>query len=437
MKLVRLCDLTQPRRERASPKGEPDMPFIGMENIESHSRRVLRFERAGDYKSDGFRFFPGDILYGRLRPYLNKVWCADREGICSGEFIVLPPSKSIDSSLLAYALSQHDFVCFASDLNRGDRPRVTFEQIGEYELEIPETVEEQKRLAARLNRITAHLGEVKARLATIPPLLKRSRQSILAAACSGRLTEDWRKRKNTEIAENIVECIRKRVITEARTPSQRANAETIYSHSEELDSEELPTEWKFVALDKLATFTYGTSAKSQKTGEIPVLRMGNLQRGEIDWSDLVFTSDPDEIEKYELKPMTVLFNRTNSPELVGKTSIYRGERQAIFAGYLIRINNVPELLPEYLNYCLNSYEARSWCNQVKSDGVSQSNINAQKLGKFEIPFCSSEEQAEIVRRVRILFQQADDIEARYNKAMAFVDKLMPSILAKAFRGELA
>ncbi|HOT29898.1 MAG TPA: restriction endonuclease subunit S, partial [Candidatus Ozemobacteraceae bacterium] len=162
------------------------MPFIGMENIESHSRRVLRFERAGDYKSDGFRFFPGDILYGRLRPYLNKVWCADREGICSGEFIVLPPSKSIDSSLLAYALSQHDFVCFASDLNRGDRPRVTFEQIGEYELEIPETVEEQKRLAARLNRITAHLGEVKARLATIPPLLKRSRQSILAAACSGR-----------------------------------------------------------------------------------------------------------------------------------------------------------------------------------------------------------------------------------------------------------
>lgn len=164
--------------------------------------------------------------------------------------------------------------------------------------------------------------------------------------------------------------------------------------------------------------------------------MGNLQNGAIDWKDLAYTSDADEIRKYALHPMTVLFNRTNSPELVGKTSIYRGERAAIFAGYLIRINNEPELLSEYLNYCLNASAAREWCNQVKTDGVSQSNINAQKLGKFEIPFCSVGEQAEIVRRVEALFKQADAIEARYKKANAFVEKLTPSVLAKAFRGEL-
>ncbi|OQA05462.1 MAG: Type-1 restriction enzyme EcoKI specificity protein [bacterium ADurb.Bin374] len=304
------------------------------------------------------------------------------------------------------------------------------------EFQLPPLVE-QRRITRKLNRIAAHLDEVKARLATIPSLLKRFRQSILAAACSGRLTEDWRKNTNGEIVNDIVKCIQKRMIGEANTPAQRRNAETIFEHSEERNSDELPTGWKYIALDKLATFTYGTSAKSQKTGSIPVLRMGNLQRREIDWSELVFTSDPKEIEKYQLKPMTVLFNRTNSPELVGKTSIYRGERPAIFAGYLIRINNAPELHPEYLNYCLNSYDAKTWCNQVKSDGVSQSNINAQKLGKYEIPFCLPEEQAEIVCRANKQLRLADSIEARYNKAMAFVDKLMPSILAKAFRGELA
>ena len=70
---------------------------------------------------------------------------------------------------------------------------------------------------------------------------------------------------------------------------------------------------------------------------------GNIQSGEIDWEDLVYTSDREEIENYSLRTHTVLFNRTNSPELVGKTAIYRGERPAILAGCLsalIRFLNV-------------------------------------------------------------------------------------------------
>jgi len=103
---------------------------------------------------------------------------------------------------------------------------------------------------------------------------------------------------------------------------------------------ELPESWIFTTLDKVcASFKYGTSTKSDKEGKVPVLRMGNLQNGEIDWKDLVYTSDINEIKKYNLEPNSVLFNRTNSPELVGKTSIYRDERQAIYAGYLIKINN--------------------------------------------------------------------------------------------------
>ncbi|MGH9769130.1 MAG: restriction endonuclease subunit S [Blastocatellia bacterium] len=89
-----------------------------------------------------------------------------------------------------------------------------------------------------------------------------------------------------------------------------------------------------------------------------------------------------------------------------------------------------------MNYCLNTSGAREFCQRIKSDGVSQSNINAQKLGTFEVPFCSIEEQKEIVRRVNTLFNLVDQIEARYKRVKPLVDKLPQSILAKTFRGGL-
>lgn len=254
---------------------------------------------------------------------------------------------------------------------------------------------EQRRIVAKLEKLLHRVDACKERLDKIPSILKRFRQSVLSAACSGRLTADWREEK------------------------------------------ELPEDWSSLELGELCDgFQYGTSTKSLLSGKVPVLRMGNIQNGQIDWTDLVYTSNAEEIEKYQLKPGDVLFNRTNSPELVGKTGIYRGERPAIYAGYLIRIKNKPLLHSEYLNYCLNTIDAKEWCRQVRTDGVSQSNINATKLATFSIPLPPLPEQQEIVRRVEALFKKADAIEERYKKAKVFVDKLTQSILAKAFRGEL-
>jgi type I restriction enzyme S subunit len=297
---------------------------------------------------------------------------------------------------------------------------------------------EQRRIVAKLEKLLAKVDSCNERLEKIPAILKQFRQSVLAAACSGRLTEDWRKKNPVEESvENILKNIQEKRIKQALTSTQKSNIKNIYSYREQRDPSELPEGWRYVTLDKLCeSFQYGTSSKSMKTGKIPVLRMGNLQNGEIDWNDLVYTSNEKEIEKYKLQPGDVLFNRTNSPELVGKTSIYRGERPAIFAGYLIRIKSYKELNPEYLNIYLNSIYAKEHCLMVKTDGVSQSNINAQKLGKFEIPFCAIAEQNEIFRRVEALFKIADQIEERYKKAKTYVDRLTQVILAKAFRGEL-
>jgi len=297
---------------------------------------------------------------------------------------------------------------------------------------------EQKRIVSKVEELLARVNAVCERLVRVKEILKRFRQSVLAAACSGRLTAAWRHAQpNAPSLEDVLNKILRRRLEQASTQREKERIREIFSYSEKGDRELLPVDWEYIALGKLCeSFQYGTSKKSQPSGKVPVLRMGNIQNGYIDWSDLVYTSNDLEIKKHTLSPGDVLFNRTNSPELVGKTGIYNGERPAAFAGYLIRINNVDELQSEYLNYCLNTPYAKEFCSQVKTDGVSQSNINAQKLGKFEVPFCSKDEQKEIVGRVEALFKLADEIEKGVAVADERVERLTQAILAKAFRGEL-
>ena len=254
---------------------------------------------------------------------------------------------------------------------------------------------EQKRIADKLDAVLARVDACRERLDRIPVILKRFRQSVLAAATSGKLTEEWREEQSTT------------------------------------------SEWSDVELGSVARdFSYGSAAKSSQSGDVPVLRMGNIQEGKLDWTDLVYTSNVAEITKYRLTNGDVLFNRTNSPELVGKTAVYRGEREAIYAGYLIKVRCTDGLLPDYLNYCLNSPAGRDYCWRVKSDGVSQSNINAKKLAAFTFRLPPIEEQHEIVRCVESLFAYADRLEARYTATRAHVERLTQALLAKAFRGEL-
>jgi type I restriction enzyme S subunit len=343
---------------------------------------------------------PGDVLVCKINPRINRVWKVlprtDKRQIASSEWIVMRASGMNPEFLRAYFRSQafreilcEDLTGVGGSLTRAQPKRVA-------KLRVPiAPLAEQKRIADKLEALLGRVEACRARLDRVPDLLKRFRQSVLAAATSGRLTEDWRE-------ENA-------------------------SHDD----------WSEVKLEEVAVdFSYGSSSKSTGVGAIPVLRMGNIQSGKLVWNDLVYTSNKDEIVKFHLSAGDVLFNRTNSPELVGKTAVYKGERSAIFAGYLIRVRCSRRLLPDYINYCLNSPAGRDYCWQVKTDGVSQSNINAKKLAAFAFQLPPLPEQAEIVRRVEALFALAGRIEARVEAARAQVDRLTPAILAKAFRGEL-
>lgn len=182
---------------------------------------------------------------------------------------------------------------------------------------------------------------------------------------------------------------------------------------------------------------YGSAKKSNNKGIVPVLRMGNIQNGKFDWTNLVYSDNEEDNEKYSLKYNDVLFNRTNSPELVGKTAIFKGEMKAIFAGYLIRIHRKDNLLDaDYLNYYLNSAMAINYGKTVAISSVNQANINGTKLKSYPIPLPPLIEQQSIVQKLDELSSETKKLEDIYKKQIENLEELKKSILEKAFKGEI-
>lgn len=197
----------------------------------------------------------------------------------------------------------------------------------------------------------------------------------------------------------------------------------------------IPDDWDVLPLGKLVrSVEYGSAAKSHAKGAVPVLRMGNLQDGKIDWSDLVYTDDIDEINKYALQPGDVLFNRTNTIDLVGKASIYEGGCPAIFAGYLIRINVLSELLDSrFLNYILNTEFSQKHSAKVLSVAVGQANINGQKLKTYPIPLPPTKAEQEDIAQA---LSDVDALLASLEKIIAKKRDLKQAAMQQLLTGKI-
>jgi len=156
---------------------------------------------------------------------------------------------------------------------------------------------------------------------------------------------------------------------------------------------------KWEELDKLIECNqYGISKKGYDEGQYPILRMNNLNDGKLNLTSLQWVNlENKEFEKYKLKKGDILFNRTNSIDLVGKTALFDiDDSNFVFASYLLRIQtNRKELLPEFLNYYLNWDVAQKNLKKLASRGASQVNISATRLATFLVPIFSLPEQQEI------------------------------------------
>lgn len=287
------------------------------------------------------------------------------------------------------------------DFNKGKMfgtaiPYIRLGNLQEFPTPIP-PLAEQQRIVDRIESLFAKLDEAKEKAQAVVDSFETRKAAILHKAFTGELTAKWRE-----------------------------------EHGVGMDS------WEKKSVGELCiSLKYGTAKKSDASGNVVVLRMGNLRQGEIDWSDLAYSNDLDDIEKYKLFSGDVLFNRTNSAALVGKTAIYRGEHPAIYAGYLIKLDyDHDKIIGDYLNYALNTLDAKKYCNSVKTDGVNQSNINAKKIGAYSFNVPSIPEQEKIVSVIQKLLSKEQQAKEAAEAVLDQIDLMKKSILARAFRGEL-
>lgn len=371
-------------------------------SVPSSQENYPEIIRGGDIGSTKQSVKKDDVLLCKINPRINRVWIVSKYTentlIASSEWIVVRNSHISPKYLMWCMRSPYFREYMLSNVSGigGSLMRAKPEHVKKYPIALA-PLSEQYRIVEHIETMFSKLDEAKEKAQEILDSYNLKIATILYKAFSGELTSKWRK-----------------------------------EHKIGLNS------WEEKSINDLChSLKYGTAKKSKTEGSVVVVRMGNLQQGEIDWSDLAYSDDIEDIKKYKLSPGDVLFNRTNSAALVGKTSIYRGDYPAIYAGYLIKLDYDRELIiGDYLNYALNTIKAKEYCNTVKTDGVNQSNINAKKIGAFKIPVPSIKEQQEIVKIVGVLLDKEKETKYVAEYVIEQIDLMKKSILIRAFRGEL-
>lgn len=375
--------------------------------INEYREGYIRLVQIRDFASDKYivfvpdtaklkHFKEDDILIARYGASLGRI-CTGMSGAYNVALAkTIFSSNVLNRKYVYWMLQSESFQAPLMGISRTAQAGFNKEDLSTFAMPLP-PIAEQQRIVDRIESLFAKLDEAKQKAQDALDSFETRKAAILHKAFTGELTAQWRK-----------------------------------EHGVGMES------WENVSVSEIChSLKYGTAKKSSSEGTVVVIRMGNLQDGEISWDDLAYSNDEEDIEKYKLVPGDVLFNRTNSPALVGKTSIYRGEYPAIYAGYLIKLDyDRSRVIGDYLNYSLNTISAKEYCNSVKTDGVNQSNINAKKIGAYRFNAPKINEQTEIVRILDHLFAKEQQAKEAAEGVLEQIDLIKKAILARAFRGEL-
>ena len=305
-------------------------------------------------------------------------------------------SDVIDKKFFMYLINSNLNEHIASAHGTAGLAHITKAKFEESVVSIP-PLNEQKRIVEKLDAILPKVKNAKTRLEKISLILKKFRQSVLSAACSGRLTEDWRECKD------------------------------------------LP-EWDEQKLDDLFTVRTGlTPLRSNEAffqnGDIPWVKTGEVKNSDIKRTEEFITQralDETSIKLFPVNTILIaMYGEGKTRGSIGRLKIRATTNQACAA--LIN-EQMPLPTNQYVFYfLLSQYEEM---RNIAVGGV-RPNLNLDKVKNIVVPLPSLEEQQEIVRRVEKLFALADSLEAKYKKAIQRVEKIEQSVLAKAFKGELA
>jgi type I restriction enzyme S subunit len=385
---------------------ENSIPVLRANNIQDGSLRLEDLVHVpSSLVSEERRIKAGDIVIATSSGSISVVGKAAQAksdlGAGFGAFCgLVRPSGNLCAGYLGHFFGTDYYRKSVSSMARGvninNLKRSHFE-----ELSLPlAPLNEQRRIAAKLDATLAAVDACRQRLDDVEALLKRFRQAVLAAATSGELTREWREERG--LADQKWPMIKTKEAGKVQLGRQRS-----------------------------PKYHHGPTMR-------PYLRVQNVFEDRIDLSDVMEMdfSGPD-LEKYRLHPGDILLNEGQSPQYLGRPAMYRGEMEEVcFTNSLIRFQARDAIRPGFALLVFRHY---MHSGRYISEGTITTNIahlSAGRFGEVEFPLLTLEEQQEIVRRAQQLFSLADQLEARLTSARKIVERLTPALLAKAFRGEL-
>src|SRR5690554_2728783 len=272
-----------------------DTWVLELEDIEKDSSRIISRKTAKErpFKSTKNRFERGNVLYGKLRPYLNKVIVADTDGVCTTEIIPLDSEPFVLNRYLFHWFKTRNFLNYVNDVSYGvNMPRLgTKDGVAAPFVLAP--LAEQKVIADKLDTLLTQVENTKARLERIPQILKRFRQSVLAAAVSGRLTEEYRQqtvfREITDYSLIAKEERKKRGIRESKHVSPAKCEEQPF---------EIPSSWVWLRLGHIALKITDGAHNTPKIIDsgYPYVMAKDLTGGRLDFSEKRYISEKEHRE---------------------------------------------------------------------------------------------------------------------------------------------
>ncbi|MDT8389176.1 MAG: restriction endonuclease subunit S [Lentisphaeria bacterium] len=410
----------------------------------SHGARDL--SQTG-YDSSAAKLMPEGTLLFSSRAPIGYVAVASNE-ICTNQGFknfVFP--EAVDSSYAYYYLKS--IRQLAESMGTG----TTFREIsGAKAKQIPfllPPLAEQQEIARQLDDLLAQVETLKTRLDGIPAILKRFRQSTLAAAVSGKLTEEWRKENRLEKQDKslILESRRhkwekdqlEKLMAAGKAPKNETwkKRYKVPPQIEEDDCFEIPKSWSWSNLGEVSWSVKDGPHFSPPYTEsgIPFISGGNVRPEGIGFSDTKYISPELHAElSKRCRPNVgdILYTKGGTTGIAYFNTEPRDFNVWVHVAVLRLVDGVDG---RFIQHALNSKHCYDLAQRY-THGVGNQDLGLTRMVKITIPLPPLNEQTEIVRRVEELFAFADQIEQRVRDAQTRVDKLTQSILAKAFRGDL-
>lgn len=394
------------RNERMSASSD-HADYLGLENIESWTGRIIEGESKSNDMTDedtGLAnvFKEGDVLFGKLRPYLAKACHAPRDGVCSTELLVMRPAGSLHPRFLLYSLLTPDFVGAVDASTFGAKmPRASWDFIGSLEIRFP-SIEAQAVIAAYLDRETARIDGLIAEKERVLALQEEKRAALIS-----------------------------RVVTRGLDPN------VVFKPSDLEWLDEMPAHWDTCQLKRTwDSSDYGLSESIRDDGDIAVLRMSCIVDGRVDVSKSGMITEVD--GHLLLRRNDLLFNRTNSLDQIAKVGLvdFDPDASLTFASYLVRIRTNHRATPQYLVALLNSSLFLEFARKNAIPAIGQANLSPTRYGEIHIPLPPKAEQEEIVAFLERDSKTSTPVREHIRSSISLLKERRAALISAAVAGQI-